>query len=163
MAALQPGSYAFKSDQNKKYLRYQHEINNLQHVLQFSGEDVASQYAKFQVEEDEQNPGLVHIKSSFNNKYWRRAEASSSWIVAEADKQEREQNQWSCTLFKPEVVQLTPDSGNNTIGVFRLVHKQLGHFIEPFSANGFNSVLYAGRETQPDNRNVFFIVEKLTG
>ncbi|PQQ12355.1 uncharacterized protein Pyn_24316 [Prunus yedoensis var. nudiflora] len=166
MAALPSGSYAFPSKMNNKYLHNIYAITNLQEflqeeVLQFSGDDVASKHAEFQVEEDEQNPKLVHIKSSFNNKYLRRAGENSSWIVAGAEKKEQDP-QWSCTLFEPQEFHDTQNCCNpTTIGQFRLRHVQLNHFIEPFSANGSDPVLFAGREFQPKDPDTIFYVEVL--
>ncbi|XP_021800883.1 uncharacterized protein LOC110745111 [Prunus avium] len=163
MAALRPGSCAFQSKMNNKYLHNIYVINNRQEVLQevvlqFSGDDVASKHAKFQVEEDEQDPKLVHIKSSFNNKYLRRAGQNSSWIVARAEKKEQDRHQWSCTLFEPQEFHDTQNCCNpTTIGQFRLRHVQLDHFIEPFSANGSDPDLFAGREFQPKDNTVFYV------
>ncbi|CAL9031746.1 unnamed protein product, partial [Prunus brigantina] len=39
-----------------------------------------------------------------------RANSDNSWIVATASEQQQDRNDWSSTLFKPEVVQSQPDN-----------------------------------------------------
>ncbi|KAL6281726.1 hypothetical protein ACE6H2_018607 [Prunus campanulata] len=78
---------ALKSETNNRYLRYIHQdIEGVHGILQFSGEEVLSPYAKFQVKVEVGH--RVHIRSCYNNKYWRRADQNSRSIVAGADEQE---------------------------------------------------------------------------
>ncbi|XP_034217565.1 uncharacterized protein LOC117629171 [Prunus dulcis] len=130
MALQQPGFLALKSETNNRYLRYIHQdIEGVHGILQFSGEEVLSPYAKFQVEVEEpatinnNNRRLVHIRSCYNNKYWRRADQNSRWIVAGADERKADQNLWSCTLFEP----IKNDIDSSQI---RLRHVHSGHYLK---------------------------------
>ncbi|RXH77201.1 hypothetical protein DVH24_023475 [Malus domestica] len=143
MATILPRSFALKSNNNKKYLRYIHQrIENLDGLVQLSEEDVKSEYARFQMEPaDSGYGGLVHIKCCFNNKYLRRASDHQYWIVAGANEPEEDKKHWSCTLFEPVVVH------SDNKAVFRLLHVQLGHFVTSFTVNDFNQCLFAERNT----------------
>ncbi|KAB2609997.1 hypothetical protein D8674_040817 [Pyrus ussuriensis x Pyrus communis] len=143
MATILPRSFALKSNNNKKYLRYIHQrIVNLDGLVQLSEEDVKSEYAKFQMEPaDSDYGGLVHIKCCFNNKYLRRANDHQYWIVAGACEPEEDKKHWSCTLFEPVVVH------SDNKAVFRLLHVQLGHFVTSFTVNDFNQCLFAETNT----------------
>ncbi|KAK4254440.1 hypothetical protein QN277_009824 [Acacia crassicarpa] len=99
-----PRFVGLKSEDNK-YLRYvsiQEDIQ-MHGFLKFSGGEVVSPYAKFEVERAKSKHGLVHIKCCYNNKYWMvsRGTHKPGWIVAGANKPEEEQSKGSCTLFKP--------------------------------------------------------------
>ncbi|PRQ56496.1 putative Agglutinin domain, aerolysin-like toxin, beta complex domain-containing protein [Rosa chinensis] len=110
-----PRFVVLKSNNNNKYLSYT-KINeeNVDQVpmglLKFSGEEVGSHYAKFEVEmaKSSENQGLVHIRCCHNNKYWvRLLETNTSnhdhWIVARAEEPEEDRSKSSCTLFEPIV------------------------------------------------------------
>ncbi|BFG33226.1 hypothetical protein CerSpe_195000 [Prunus speciosa] len=108
---------ALKSETNNRYLRYIHQdIEGVHGILQFSGEEVLSPYAKFQVEVEVGH--RVHIRSCYNNKYWRRADQNSRWIVAGADEQEADPTRWSCTLFEFEPIIIN----DTNFSQIRLVH-----------------------------------------
>ncbi|KAF5942395.1 hypothetical protein HYC85_020037 [Camellia sinensis] len=49
---------------------YIHEDVKTHGFLQFSGEEVVSQYTKYQVEMAKCGNGLVHVRCCYNNKYW---------------------------------------------------------------------------------------------
>ncbi|XP_050115401.1 uncharacterized protein LOC126593390 [Malus sylvestris] len=149
---------ALRSNNNKKYLRYiRQRIENLDGLVQFSEEDVKSEYAKFQIEPaDSGDGGLVHIKCCFNNRYLRRANHRQFWIVAGAYEPLEDRSHWSCTLFKPVVVH------SNNKAVFRqLIHVQLGNLVTPFTANDFHQCLYAGSTTtnRHDDMDVYTFVD----
>ncbi|KAI8553380.1 hypothetical protein RHMOL_Rhmol05G0011200 [Rhododendron molle] len=88
----------------KKYLRYIHEDGDLHGCLQFSGEEIVSPFAKFEIERAKtaRNTGFVHIRCCYNNKYWvADSRTFGSFIIAGADEPNEDQSQWSCTLFEP--------------------------------------------------------------
>ncbi|CAL9012919.1 unnamed protein product [Prunus brigantina] len=141
---------AFKSVKNQKYLAYHKDQTTplLPHLLQFSGKDSHSQYARFKVEPDVNHPGLVHIKSDYNDKYLRLASEDSLWIVAAADKKQQNKNLWHSTLFKPELVEFRPPQG-----VYKFIHVYKGNPIGPKSGPGFHDILAV------DGENPALIVE----
>ncbi|KAI9078669.1 hypothetical protein K1719_039418 [Acacia pycnantha] len=146
-----------KSNYNNKYLRYiQKDLQDVQvhKFLQFSEEKIVSPYKKFEVEMAKSKNGLMHIRSCYNNKYWVRWTQNHWWIVAGADKPEEDQSKWSCTLFKPILV----DSDAKTI---RFLHVQLGHYACLWRANApFASCLYAGsKNPDQDSCDVYTIIE----
>ncbi|XP_070668316.1 uncharacterized protein [Malus domestica] len=157
MATIQPRSFALKSNDNQKYLRYIHErIENLDGLVQLSEHNVQSEYAKFQMEPaDSGNGGLVHIKCCFNNRYLRRANHRQYWIVAGASEREEDTSQWSCTLFKPDFVHSDQEA------VIRLIHVQLRHYVTSYTVNDFNQCLFAGFPTpNPGNAiDVYTVVD----
>ncbi|KAF7142676.1 hypothetical protein RHSIM_Rhsim05G0011500 [Rhododendron simsii] len=89
----------------KKYLRYIQEGGELHGLLQFSGEEIVSPYSKFEIVRAKtaaaagNDNGFVHIRCSYNNKYW--VAGADSIIVAGADEPNEDQSQPSCTLFEP--------------------------------------------------------------
>ncbi|CAB4281432.1 unnamed protein product [Prunus armeniaca] len=107
------------------------DIEGVHGILQFSGEEVLSPYAKFQFFEVHgrgNNLRLVHIRSCYNNKYWRRADQNSRWIVAGADERQADQNLWSCTLFEPIM-------NNINSSQIRLRHVHSGHYLKISATN----------------------------
>ncbi|KAI9107258.1 hypothetical protein K1719_021646 [Acacia pycnantha] len=138
-----PSFVVLKSNYNNKYLRYIQEDVQVHGFLQFSGEEVVSPYAKFEVEKAKSGHGLVHIRCCYNNKYWVRWTQNHWWIVAGANEPEEDQSKWSCTLFKPIYI----DADANTI---RFLHVQLGHYACLWRTGApFASCLFAGSEN-PD-------------
>ncbi|KAI9112702.1 hypothetical protein K1719_016368 [Acacia pycnantha] len=138
-----PRFVVLKSNYNNKYLRYIQEDVQVHGFLQFSGEEVVSQYAKFEVEMVKRRNGLVHIRCCYNNKYWVRWSQNHWWIIAGADEPEEDQSKWSCTLFKPICV----DAGAKIV---RFLHVQLGHYACLWRiAAPFGTCLFAGSEN-PD-------------
>ncbi|KAI9073323.1 hypothetical protein K1719_044713 [Acacia pycnantha] len=65
-----PRFVVLKSNYNNKYLPYIQEDVQVHGFLQFSGVEVVSLYAKFEVEMAKSGHGLVHIRCCYNNKYW---------------------------------------------------------------------------------------------
>lgn len=108
-----PRFVVLKSNHNNKYLSYTNiSEENVDQVptgfLKFSGEEVGSHYAKFEVEMAKscENKGLVHIRCCYNNKYWVRLLRTNTpeddhWIVAKANEPEEDRSKSSCTLFEP--------------------------------------------------------------
>ncbi|KAG5547073.1 hypothetical protein RHGRI_012938 [Rhododendron griersonianum] len=114
----------------KKYLRYIHEDGDLHGFLQFSGEEIVSPFAKFEIERAKtaRNTGFVHIRCCYNNKYWV---ARGPFIVAGADEPNEDQSQWSCTLFEPIPVYgegRSTGSTNSTTVHVRFRHVQRGDY-----------------------------------
>ncbi|TYG77847.1 hypothetical protein ES288_D02G008800v1 [Gossypium darwinii] len=95
-----PRFIVLKSHQNNKYLGFDHEKGDYKDgYLKFFETRVASPYAKFEVEIAQRGgiDGLVHIRSSQNNKYLVSDETR---ITATAKKPEEDRSKNSCTLFK---------------------------------------------------------------
>lgn len=69
--------------------------------LTFSGDNVFSPLAKFEVVTANTGTGLVHIRSAYNKKYMRRKDETSGYIAPKADEPDEDQAKWSCTLFEP--------------------------------------------------------------
>ncbi|CAN6714470.1 unnamed protein product [Malus baccata var. baccata] len=178
MAEL-PSFFALKSNHSKKCLRIINQnIGKYQGVVQFSGDDVNSSHARFEVERADGNGELVHIKCTTNGKYLRRGDEREWWIVAAGDEPEEDQSHWTCTLFEPQVV------NKDNKAVIRLLHVQLGryirlytanqgaaflsrtvlpsgvgHFVEEAAANNFHLCLYADEiAPKPENRLVEYTV-----
>ncbi|KAI9114210.1 hypothetical protein K1719_014860 [Acacia pycnantha] len=149
-----PRFVVLKSNYNNKYLRYIHEDVQVYRFLQFSGEEVVSPYAKFEVEMAKSGNGLVHIRCCYNNKYWVRWTENHWWIVAGADEPEEDQSKWSCTLFKPIYV----DANAKKV---RFLHVQLKHYACLWrTAAPYASCLYAGSENpDKDSCDVYTIID----
>ncbi|CAA3023403.1 uncharacterized protein LOC111384706 [Olea europaea var. sylvestris] len=143
-----PRYVVLQSQYNSKYLSYINDNTQLHGFLRFSGKQAVSPYAKYEVEraKSSANTGLVHIRCSYNNKYWRKQSENSLWIAALADESNENHSDWSCTLFEPVYV----NGQDATQGVrFRSVQNKhyacLWRAAEPYS-----SCLYAGSES-PNN------------
>ncbi|CAI0386428.1 unnamed protein product [Linum tenue] len=135
-----PKYVVLKSMYNNKYLRYRDEGGEQQGFLQFSGDDAASPYSKFEVKVSSSRSGLIHLKCCVNKKYWVRSSPSQWWIRGAADRPEEDQSKWSCTLFKP-----VPIDGD--VKTVRFQHVQLNHYACLFrSGPPFGDCLYAGWE-----------------
>ncbi|KAI9077515.1 hypothetical protein K1719_040537 [Acacia pycnantha] len=149
-----PRFLVLKSNYNKKYLRYIQEDVPFHGFLQFSGEEVVTPYAKFEVEMAKSGNGLVHIRCCYNNKYWVREKKNSWWIVARADEPEEDKSNWSCTLFKPIYV----DADAKTV---RFLHVQLGRYACLWMiAPSFDPCLYASSENpNKDSCDVYTIID----
>ncbi|KAK4254501.1 hypothetical protein QN277_009878 [Acacia crassicarpa] len=155
-----PRFVVLKSNYNNKYLRYIHEDVQVHGFLQFSGEEVVSPYAKFEVEVANSGHGHVHIRCCYNNKYWVRRrpqepdEADKQWIVAGADEPEEGPSKWSCTLFKP----IDVDADAKTV---RFSHVRLGHYACLGRNDApFDSCLFASLENPiKDSCDVFTIID----
>ncbi|XP_008229293.1 PREDICTED: uncharacterized protein LOC103328664 [Prunus mume] len=141
-----PKFFALKSVRNQKYVVLKDQSTaELPNRLEASGEESHSKYARFKVEKDVNQPSLVHIKSTYNDKYLRTAGQDSTWIVADADEKQPNKNQWSWYVD----------------GVYQFVHVQLGNLAEPKSGTDFDDAL-AAESARPTNTPAF-IVEKLPG
>ncbi|KAI5339477.1 hypothetical protein L3X38_018749 [Prunus dulcis] len=157
MAKL-PEFIALESVKNRKYLVYKHQptIPKLPNFLQCSGQDSHSKDARFKVEKDVNDPSLVHIKCTYNDKYLRLESQHSSWIVADADKKQPNKTLWSCTLFKPEGLEFP-----GLHGLYKFIHVYTEKPIGPKSEPLFEDVL-AVESAKPSEIHAF-IVEKLPG
>lgn len=123
MASALPRFVTIQSSFSEKtYLRYVHEDGELHQYLQATGEEIVSPYAKFEIERAKNDTNaFVHIRSCYNNKYWRAARSSTPYfILAAADEPNEDQSEWSCTLFEPIRV---------ADGTFQFRHVQLGRFL----------------------------------
>lgn len=88
-----------------KYLQYVLEDGELHSRMQLSANEVISErsFTKLEVMSGEtswQERHLVHLRSSYNNKFLVLASEGNTWVVAGADEPETDQSKWSCTLFK---------------------------------------------------------------
>lgn len=67
-----------------------------------SGVDVVDPHGRFFVEPQANGDGaLVHIRCSYNNKYWVCRKVNEEWcIYADAHEPEEDQSKDGCTLFE---------------------------------------------------------------
>ncbi|KAI8541191.1 hypothetical protein RHMOL_Rhmol08G0042500 [Rhododendron molle] len=96
MASALPRFVTIQSSFSEKtYLRYVHEDGELHQYLQATGEEIVSPYAKFEIERAKNDTnGFVHIRSCYNNKYWRAARSRSPcFILAAADEPNEDQSE----------------------------------------------------------------------
>ncbi|KAI8023915.1 hypothetical protein LOK49_LG03G00187 [Camellia lanceoleosa] len=158
-------TFAVLKSNNDRCLHYIHEDVEVHGFLQFSGEEVSSQYSKYELEMANTSSNgnvLVHIKCCYNNKYFVRWLPNHWWIVASADEPEEDQSKWSCTLFEPRRV-CDCDAAQTTIGsvaqAIRLRHVQLGHYACSWTTTGISSCLYLAT-IHPDKEqdDVFTII-----
>lgn len=105
MLSSVPICAAFRSKSNGKYLRYSADdgndaANSL--LLRLIGDDAESPLSRFYVEPSSKHDGLVHIRCSYNNKYWvaQQGRADEWRIAGSADTPEEDLSQQSCTLFQ---------------------------------------------------------------
>ncbi|KAF7142291.1 hypothetical protein RHSIM_Rhsim05G0009900 [Rhododendron simsii] len=138
------------------YLHYMHKGVGLHGFLEFTGEEIASPYAKFEIEGAKctagNDNGFVHIRCCYNNKYWVAKSSSDSFIVARADEPNEDQSQWSCTLFEPIRVDCKEGSGStNTTVQFR--HVQLGQYLTR------TCLIAQSLSTDSDRHDVFGIID----
>ncbi|KAE9444713.1 hypothetical protein C3L33_23389, partial [Rhododendron williamsianum] len=119
-----PSLVVLKSNYNHKYLRYNHEDGEAHGLLQFSGEEIVSPYAKFAVEAAKNGQGLVHIRCCYNNKYWQAG--NRRYIAAVGDQPEEDQSKSSCTLFEPLYIEAA--STGTDAKTVRFRHVQLGNY-----------------------------------
>ncbi|CAI0377559.1 unnamed protein product [Linum tenue] len=89
------------SKSNKKYMTYVHEDGDHHGFLQFSGVDVASPYARFEIEPAKTKKAYVHIRCCYNNRYLVRKSEQDSVIMTRAKATDEDDSKWSCTLFEP--------------------------------------------------------------
>lgn len=106
--------------------------------LTFSGDNVFSPLAKFEVVTANTGTRLVHIRSAYNKKYLRRKYETSGYIAPKADEPDEDQAKWSCTLFEPL------ESADGDTGKAKLRHVQMKLFVTPF---------YTG--SKDNNKNYF--------
>ncbi|XP_022719728.1 uncharacterized protein LOC111277576 [Durio zibethinus] len=108
MNLILPRFIVLKSNDKNDYLGYIHEDGESDGVSQLQGTQAVSPIRKFEVEIVGKD-GLVHISRCQNNKYWVRTKNLSIrgnpleqyfWITATANKEEEDQSEESCTLFK---------------------------------------------------------------
>nr|WKV23954.1 LLDR protein Lu1-17016 [Linum usitatissimum] len=149
-----PKYVVLKSMYNNKYLSYRDEQGEDQHgFLQFSEDDPTSRYSKFEVKRSTAEDGSVHLKCSFSKKYLARESSTSWWISASSrGKAQEDRSEWSCTLFKPIVVNgdhyKHDDNDDEKLTVVRFFHVQLNHFACLFrSGPPYGECLYAGWES----------------
>ncbi|CAL1353580.1 unnamed protein product [Linum trigynum] len=89
------------SKSNNKYMKYVHEDGDHHGFLQFSDVDVASPYARFEIEPSKTKKAYVHIRCCYNNRYLVRKSEQDNVIMARAKAPEEDDSKWSCTLFEP--------------------------------------------------------------
>ncbi|KAG5554534.1 hypothetical protein RHGRI_012176 [Rhododendron griersonianum] len=153
-----PSLMVVKSNYSHKYLRYIHEDGEVHGLLQFSGEEIVSPYAKFAVEAAKYGQGLVHIRCCYNNKYWQRSSEDNLWIAAVGDQPEEDKCKWSCTLFEPLYVEAASTVTDAKTVRFR--HVQLGNYACLWRAAApYESCLCAAAPTvDGDSCDVYTIV-----
>ncbi|CAN0925575.1 hypothetical protein LINGRAHAP2_LOCUS34841 [Linum grandiflorum] len=141
-----PKYVVLKSMYNNKYLSYRDEEGEDQHgFLQFSEDDPTSRYSKFEVKASTTEKGFIHLKCSFSKKYLARESSTSWWITGSGRKVQEDRSEWSCTLFKPVIVNSNDD---DKLTIVRFLHVQLNHFACLFrSGPPYGDCLYAGWES----------------
>lgn len=151
-----PSLVCLRSVYNDKYLRYRYENVQTRGLLQFAGETVMDPYAQFEVEKAKTWDGLVHLKSRYTNKYLVRWSPNHYWITASAYAPNEDQSSWTCTLFKPILVE--DSDGTKKV---RLLHVQLGHYACLWRiAAPFDSCLFAGsKDPDKDSCDVLAIID----
>ncbi|XP_039133301.1 natterin-3-like [Dioscorea cayenensis subsp. rotundata] len=116
-----------EKDNKRHYMGYINEKGkDYNGYLAFTETQAVSAYAKFKVETANRN-GLVHIRSSQNNKYWLQTKENNNRgdfarITATAENLENDQCKVSCTLFKF----IIEDAATN---MYRIVHIQSGCYL----------------------------------
>nr|AIU47276.1 amaranthin-like lectin [Linum usitatissimum] len=158
-----PKYVVLKSMYNNKYLSYRDEEageDGQDGFIHLSDPDATTlRYSKFEVMESKSNAekGSVHLKCSFNNKYLARQSPTSWWITASTDHIQEDRSEWSCTLFKPVLVDSDDyyNDDEKSTAVVRFHHVELNHFACVFQSDGspFSDCLYAGRDSP--NLNLF--------
>lgn len=146
-----PPYVAFKGD-NGKYLGL-HLGDGNGGFLKFGYDDLSSPYVKHEVVRDPTDKSYVHIKCSYNNKFWRRETSSTWWIFAGEDSINTDQSSWSCTLFAPELL----DSNNVSL---RSV--QLNKFAARWplgEEHKLHNCLFAGEVDKPGERGVMIFYD----
>ncbi|KAF4346077.1 hypothetical protein G4B88_015462 [Cannabis sativa] len=118
-AVVFPRFVVIKSKFNSKYLRKitKEEIakTTLEDAFLFVKEDkITSPLAKFELIIAKTNPGCVHIRCCYNNKYLTRI--GGHFIEAKADQPIEDAKRLSCTMFEITEADLE--------GYFRIRHKQ---------------------------------------
>ena len=109
-APRSPWCFAFQAHrangERLYYLRYDAhggEAAGCGRSLRLNGESVASPYTRFYLEPSRDNPGLVHIRCCYDNKYWapRQLPYDGGWVVAGAAYEaEEDLSEPTCTLFR---------------------------------------------------------------
>ncbi|XP_074270318.1 uncharacterized protein LOC141594000 [Silene latifolia] len=150
-----PALVCLKSNYNNKFLRYRHENIQTHGLLQFSGEKASVEFAQFEVVQAQCGDGLVHIKSRYTNRFLVRWSPNHNWITASAHQLNENKSEWSCTLFKPIIIEQ-----GVTIKV-RIMHVQLGHYLSLWrTGEPFNSCLFAGsKDIDRDSCDVFSVID----
>ncbi|KAJ0980934.1 hypothetical protein J5N97_009189 [Dioscorea zingiberensis] len=111
---------------NDQYLRIRHGVVNP--FLQFSTDDIGDETATFEIFTTQD--GTLRIKSSYNNKFWRR---SPNWIWADSS-DETSNNNNNDTLFRPVKVD------DQTIALINLGNN---HFCKRLTIDGNTDCLNA--------------------
>lgn len=93
-----PEFIVLKSPNTNKYLGYRTD-RDYRGFLRFDYDDIWSPYVKFQVVKDKET-GFISLKCCYNNKFLKRQDADSFWIVAGEASANTDQSSPSCTLFE---------------------------------------------------------------
>ncbi|XP_074270319.1 uncharacterized protein LOC141594001 [Silene latifolia] len=151
-----PEIICLKSVYNNKYLRYRHENVQTHGLLQFSVDTVLGSTAQFEVVQAQCGDGLVHLKSRYMNRFLVRWSPNHYWITASAEEPNENKGEWSCTLFKPIII----ENGGATKKA-RIMHVQLGHYACLWRIGApFDSCLFAGsKDTDHDSCDLFSIID----
>ncbi|KNA13103.1 hypothetical protein SOVF_119730 [Spinacia oleracea] len=91
-------------------------------ILWNDGRNVLNPNTRFEIERSSSNNSLVHIRSTFNNKYL--VSENGLFVDARAEKPEENTSVQSCTLFRPELDQ--------TQNAYRLRHLHSGMYATCF-------------------------------
>ncbi|XP_039133102.1 LOW QUALITY PROTEIN: uncharacterized protein LOC120270144 [Dioscorea cayenensis subsp. rotundata] len=144
-----------EKDDKRHYMGYINEKGKEYNgYLAFTETQAVSAYAKFEVETADRN-GLVHIRSSQNNKYWVRTKENDNggnlaWITTTAEKPENDQCKESCTLFKFIIEDATTN-------MYRIVHIQSGcYLLAKWRASNFPCFVGANDKTCQEYENDIF-------
>lgn len=138
---------------SKYLLRYVKEEGQKKGLVQFSGEDVGSADAKFEVEKSESGDGSVHIRSCYNNKYLQLVD-NDNWIAPRAEKPDEDRSKRSCTLFRPTSV----GGDSRTI---RLTNVYLGTYLFMWrTASPYYGCVYScNSNPEADSCDVFSVID----
>ncbi|CAL5428757.1 unnamed protein product [Camellia sinensis] len=119
--ALAGGDKMFKSVVTNKYVRRIDE-NQLSQYLSADGDCDNNQMVEFRLEQASNGSGMCHIKCRGTNKYWQVKSSNMSWITADADARNENENSLACTLFDIEYFGTPPTT------TIRLRHRYLKRY-----------------------------------
>ncbi|XP_028114296.1 uncharacterized protein LOC114312278 [Camellia sinensis] len=148
----------FKSAITNKYVRRIEEYQPLNGYLSSDGANCKNQIVEFRLEQACTGSGMYHIKYVGSNKYLqvKSAEnANTSWITADADARNKDQDLLACTLFDIDCF------GTGPTTIIQLRHRYLKRYACLYKVNDtYPYCLCALSEnTSNDSKDVFVYSE----